>query len=460
MQPPGVNQWGYSLTYYPPTTPPRQQGDANKPQHLPQPRSPPPQQQPIRNRWGRALAQHAVPQRTPAQDREATTNPGNTAHSQSATTTAQEADNQPSSGPTETCAQQPPADADWGPPPWEQLPTAPRGWDPPLRQTHHGNTGLNPQPSGHAATTSPLQTEAHHPASSSHEQPPQMGDTTNQPQPNKGDDTNTAAAGGGTTSARGGIPPEQELEEAPSRGLSGGLDKPYHEGRGDQRMRGKRFKAAVQQAFAQRGWDKRDDQTWKQVAYMVDLYEDDDEEVWAKVLAAGPQRRPRRGHQQGIDWGMLLNLHTLPRGTVGPTPAQQSQPPPTTAAQTKHTAAGEPPGDPRRRREASSSTQAPQQQDEDISMWDGIFHVMLISQGGANVSQNSLLSEEQRRTCEASHTECGQGWSWFRTPEEHPATTTPAEDSTESGSTDERGGTTRQGTSQWGRHLPYSRGGP
>ncbi|CAE7552733.1 unnamed protein product [Symbiodinium necroappetens] len=236
------------------------------------------------------------------------------------------------------------------------------------------------------------QTEAQHPASSSHEQPPQRGDSTNPPRPNKGEDTSPPAAGGGTNSAKGGIPPDQELEEAPSKGLSGGPDKPYHEGRGDQRMRGKRFKAAVQQAFAQRGWDKREDQTWKQVAYMVDLYEEDDEEVWAKVLAAGPQRRPRRGQQQqpapagdqgGIDWGLLLNLHTLPRGTVGATPTQQHQRPSTAAAQTKHAAAGEPQGDPRRRREASSSTQAPQQHDEDTSMWDGIFHVMLLSHGGA-----------------------------------------------------------------------------
>ena len=127
---------------------------------------------------------------------------------------------------------------------------------------------------------------------------------------------------------------------------------------------------------------------------MVDLYEEDDEEVWAKVLAAGPQRRPRRGHQPqqepaptggqgGIDWGLLLNLHTLPRGTVAPTPTQQHQPPPTPEARTTRAAAGEPQGDPRRRRAASSSTQTPQQHDDDISMWDGIFHVMLISQGGA-----------------------------------------------------------------------------
>ena len=42
--------------------------------------------------------------------------------------------------------------------------------------------------------------------------------------------------------------------------------RPYHEGHGDQRMCGKRFKAVVQAAIAQRGWLKRDDQAWREAA--------------------------------------------------------------------------------------------------------------------------------------------------------------------------------------------------
>ena len=34
-------------------------------------------------------------------------------------------------------------------------------------------------------------------------------------------------------------------------------------------MRGKRFKAAVQAAFNQRGWTKGEDVTWKEVAHLV-----------------------------------------------------------------------------------------------------------------------------------------------------------------------------------------------
>ena len=133
----------------------------------------------------------------------------------------------------------------------------------------------------------------------------------------------------------------------------------------------------------------------KQVAYMVDLYEEDDEEVWAKVLAAGPQRRPRPRQQQqqaptttggggDTNWGLLLNLHTLPRGTVGPSPTQPPQQPSRDGAYSKpKTAAGEPPADPRRRRAASSSTQPVPAQDEDITLWDGLYHTMLLSHGGA-----------------------------------------------------------------------------
>ena len=81
------------------------------------------------------------------------------------------------------------------------------------------------------------------------------------------------------------------------------------------------------------------------------------------------ERRPRQRQQQqqatattggggDTNWGLLLNLHTLPRGTVGPSPTQPPQQPSRDGARNQpKTAAGEPPADPRRRRAASSSTQ-------------------------------------------------------------------------------------------------------
>ena len=64
-------------------------------------------------------------------------------------------------------------------------------------------------------------------------------------------------------------------------------------------MRGKRFKAAVQTAFGQRGWTKGDDVTWKEVAHLVGLRVEDDESEWERVLQEGAQRGQRRQPGRG-----------------------------------------------------------------------------------------------------------------------------------------------------------------
>ena len=195
---------------------------------------------------------------------------------------------------------------------------------------------------------------------------------SNTPQPEA-----TAADGGGA--GGGQQQPVEELEEVPVEGESrntGGTahQKPYHEGRGDQRMRGKRFKSAVQAAFQQRGWTKDEDETWKGVAHLVGMDEEDEEESWAQILSRGPQpgeprtrpdRRQGEGTQGGPstqpDWSAVLNLHTKPRGSVTPEELQQLQrpgrPQPSTA---QTTAEGGPTGEPRRRQPSDST--ATQQQ--------------------------------------------------------------------------------------------------
>ncbi|CAE7255283.1 TTLL6 [Symbiodinium sp. CCMP2456] len=74
-----------------------------------------------------------------------------------------------------------------------------------------------------------------------------------------------------------GDPEVPQLEEAGGQG-EGSPRKPYHEGGGDQRMRGKRYKAAVQMAYKQRGWQKADNEQWRDLGPAVGLYEEDDEE--------------------------------------------------------------------------------------------------------------------------------------------------------------------------------------
>ena len=217
------------------------------------------------------------------------------------------------------------------------------------------------------------------------------------------------------------MPDSPELEEVPSSsgGSRGGASqqRPYHEGRGDQRMRGKRFKAAVQAAFNQRGWTKDEDETWKGVAHLVGMSEDDEEESWAKALAEGPppweigvrpdrrqggrathhtqqpdrgQPRSRTQPQQGEqtaqpNWSAILSLHGKPRGSATEEQLQQLQRPLPSEGNKPSTAAGEPPGDPRRRRQASSTTdtQQPQEEEEEPLTWQGLFSTMILSSGGA-----------------------------------------------------------------------------
>ena len=199
-------------------------------------------------------------------------------------------------------------------------------------------------------------------------------------------------------------------------------------------MRGKRFKAAVQAAFGQRGWTKDDDETWKGVAHLVGMSEEDEEESWALILSRGPppgesrvrpdRRQEGRGHQQPQpanaggqtvqpDWTAVLNLHGKPRGSVTPEELQQIQRPTTdTRPSTRSTAAaGEPPGDPRRRRQAAENSTQQQQDEEDPLMWDGLFSTMIISAGGA--SRPITFPPEIPSTWgvdihEACHTEHGQ----------------------------------------------------
>ena len=96
---------------------------------------------------------------------------------------------------------------------------------------------------------------------------------------------------------------------------------------------GNASKRQCKTAYAQRGWVKRDDQTWKEeeVAHYVGLREEDDEEEWAKVLAHGAQAtrgtrlgpaatQPTAGGTDTTDWSDLLNRHHLPRGSIPPRP--------------------------------------------------------------------------------------------------------------------------------------------
>ena len=130
----------------------------------------------------------------------------------------------------------------------------------------------------------------------------------------------------------------------------------------------KRFKAAVQTAFGQRGWTKGEEVTWKDVAHLVGLYEEDEETEWARILAEGPggTRRYQRPREQGGKQQQqhqpkeggdrthslptspcFLNLHHLVRGSPLPTQPQTQQPKQQPGHTSKQTAAGAPPGDPR-----------------------------------------------------------------------------------------------------------------
>ena len=287
--------------------------------------------------------------------------------------------------------------------PWERDPHRPQT-EPPTQSSSSGET-FTQQQAGGANYAGPQK------ASAGQQQPqtaPQQAADPAQPQA-AGATPQTAggsSAAGGTT-----IPPTAELEEddTPEGGRGGRTQRPYHEGHGDQRMRGKRFKAAVQTAFGQRGWTKGDDITWKEVAHLVGLREEDDESEWERVLQEGAQlgqrRQPGRGRtpkaqpapaaNRGTEpshtnFSLLLNLHMLPRGAPLPTQpqAQPSDPQPTKQNKQNATASGGA-GDPRRRRDGAAATttaaeEVPEEDEEAMLHWDGLFNYMLISPGGAD----------------------------------------------------------------------------
>ena len=228
------------------------------------------------------------------------------------------------------------------------------------------------------------------------QQPGGTGDATQPPQQAEPAQEQTAAKpathdsqpAGATTAAEanqanGGSAntPVAELEEvdAQEQGGGGKAQRPYHEGHGDQRMRGKRFKVAVQTAFGQRGWTKGEEVTWKEVAHLVGLREEDEESEWERVLQEGAQRGNRRPQARGgaprtqprpttaggtdhspTNFTLLLNLHTLPRGAPLPTQPSPPQPQAQAPRQSKPqaTAAAGGAGDPRRRRGRSGGDSA------------------------------------------------------------------------------------------------------
>ena len=147
------------------------------------------------------------------------------------------------------------------------------------------------------------------------------------------------------------IPPTAELEEEePAGGTSGGgkPQRPYHEGHGDQRMRGKRFKAAVQQAFGQRGWTKGEDVTWKDVAHLVGLKEEDSESTGNDTAFTATTAEANHASSDS-------------RRRPGGPQATQSAPP-----------------------AEATTAEMPEEEGEDALYWDGLFSNMLISPGGAD----------------------------------------------------------------------------
>ena len=235
------------------------------------------------------------------------------------------------------------------------------------QQTPAGSGGDRGRPATnrHGGTTSHTATQPHH----AHPQPTTAGgrgaasrqpptddhgsmapDTATQPPPtHQSPATAVTAASEGAgqrqgaantqqpaaATAAGSAAPEpwQELEEHSAGGGAGSATqpKPYHEGQGDQRMRGKRNKAAAQMAKQQRGWHKLEEQTWREVAHYVGLREEDDED---ELLTRGANQH--RGTRVGADtspshakpphtkqaatstnFAELLNRHLLPWDTTG-----------------------------------------------------------------------------------------------------------------------------------------------
>ena len=464
--PAAPNQWGYTLTYHPPLQQqhpgpqqhgvPQQQQQASQgwlptqtqppqptQQEEPQPTCQPPDRPPNCNQWGRTLQpvmERPTATATPAQQ-----------------PTAQQ---QPPHGGYEPPPWEVPADYV---PPWDRDPHRPQPDPIPTQSSSSGETFTQQQPGGTGDAAQPQQ----------HADPGQS-QTMAKPAPTHNAQQPTGATTAAEANQADGGPaaaPIAELEEvdAQEQGGGGRAQRPYHEGRGDQRMRGKRFKAAVQTAFGQRGWTKRGEVTWKEVAHLVGLREEDDESEWERVLQEGAQRGNRRPHNRGgtqrtqpkaaeagrtdpnpTNFSLLLNLHTLPRGAPLPT-----QPPPQHRAQAPgqskpQTAAGGGSGDPRRRRGAATAATAPEAQpeeDEDMLQWDGLFNYMLISPGGADRPATfppELPSMQTRKCiCESCRTELGRGLPCHGNPEGDPNTPPAQGGSTGSRSDADRGACNR-----------------
>lgn len=64
-------------------------------------------------------------------------------------------------------------------------------------------------------------------------------------------------------------------------------------------MRGKRFKAAVQHVFDIKGMAKPEDKTWKEVAWWVDMHEEDSEIEWDRATQQAKHQAARHGHNKG-----------------------------------------------------------------------------------------------------------------------------------------------------------------
>ena len=312
-------------------------------------------EQPIRNRWGRYL-QPLSPHASPPE--QATT---------TETGEATDPEAPPDTGST------PPTDA--------QPTTAEQGNQGYARMGHPGHQPLQRTTSKHEPTSGEVQ-QAADDSDTQQLHIPQEVDTQTaghhpqQPQQHNRGGTEAAASSSGDQYQ---APELEEVGDKPSSSGQASQPKPYHEGRGDQRMRGKRFKAAVQTAFGQRGWTKSDSETWKGVAHLVGMSEEDEEEEWAKIISRGPppggwQPRPDAPHPPersrssgggNTEWKAILALHGKPRGAVPPEELQRIQrghehsgPNPKGSQQA---AAGGPTGDPRRRRASNPAQPQPTQ---------------------------------------------------------------------------------------------------
>ena len=139
----------------------------------------------------------------------------------------------------------------------------------------------------------PEQNQHPHPTAASSQEPPATQAEQQQPA------GSTQHTGGTQPTDSAAQHPPTEWEDTPDeKGGRAMPQRPYHEGRGDQRMRGKRFKAAVQAAFAQRGWHKSEEETWKSVAHLVGMDEDDEEDpdLNRRGSKALPNRSTLRGY--------------------------------------------------------------------------------------------------------------------------------------------------------------------